>query len=175
METTTKKIKYTWLNRLSYDDRQRIVNYYLEGYGLDRLGKTFGVTASTVEYHLKIANVFIPYKRPTLYGKIKKEEKRKEQANTQRDLVAPKFNLDTKQSYEDDRGEKCLMPRDYAYYIEKAARLARKYIQERQEIEQPKGFIVRVSLITNEIIYKQDFFSKEQYPMFVASNSLLSW
>ena len=169
----TKTIKYTWLNRLSYDDRQRIVTYYLEGYGLDRIGKTFGVTASTIEYHLKIANVFIPYKRPTLYGKITKEQERKEQANTQRDLVASKFNLDTKKEYHNSYGEKCLMPKSYLRYLQEAKRLARKNKEIKKEPES-KGFIIKISLLTNEIMYKQDFFSKEQYPMFI-STSIFSY
>lgn len=174
METLTRKIKYTWANRLSYEDRRRVVNYYLEGYGLYRIGETFGVTASTIEYHLKAANVFIPYKRPTLFGTIQKELERKQEVNKIRTLVAPRYNFDNKYSYENEFGERCFMPKSYARYLQGAQRLAAKN-NVKKEIPESTGFVIRVSLITSETIYKQDFFRNEEYPMFIASNSLISY
>ncbi len=60
--TKTHKL---WENRLSFETRHKFIDYYNEGYAIYKIAKTFQVTAGTVEYHLRVAKVYIPGRQPT--------------------------------------------------------------------------------------------------------------
>lgn len=155
METTTKKIKYTWLKLLSYEDRQRIVGYYLEGYGLYRIGETFGVTASTIEYHLKNANVFIPYKRPTLFHHIQEEVDRKQKQVAIKTLNSY-LPQDSSTHYFDEKGDRYPRPKSYAQLLRQSRYIqSKKPVIKVEEPKQDKGFLIRVSLSTGTCIIQE--------------------
>lgn len=177
METLQRKTKYTWPNRLSYQDRIDVVILYLEGWGLYRIGRTFGVSASTVEYHLKNANVFTPNKRPTLFGTIKRTS-----VIVKRTLVA-NHNLDTDTHYFNDRGEKISNPKSYKQLRCRAARVEAKK-KKSQLINQPQSpssnsFVIRVNLRTGATILKNgnhyDYYIKCNDSTKLVSNSTRSW
>lgn len=57
-----------WQAHLSFENRLKFIDYYKEGYAVYKIAKTFQVTAGTVEYHLRVAQVYIPGKKPTKRG-----------------------------------------------------------------------------------------------------------
>lgn len=154
---TQKKLKYRWENKLSYEDRQKVISYYLEGYGLYHIGITFGVTASTIEYHLKNANVFIPYKKPTLFGN-QNPIKKKPRISIKRNLT---FSLpkDNDKNWYDEYGNKYSYTKAYKYYRDAQRALERKRAKEmrqyrmQREIEDMQylngPFSIRISLRNN--------------------------
>ncbi len=60
---------YQWENKLSLDDRKRLVGWYQEGYAIRNIAMTLRLTIPTVQYHLKAAGAFVPNKRPVLWNK----------------------------------------------------------------------------------------------------------
>jgi hypothetical protein len=146
-------IKYEWPNKLSFEDRLWIVRYYLEGYGLFHIATVYGVTTSTIEYHLKKANVFTPYKKPTLYGNVNPIPKRVIVIQRTLANIAP---IDNNKYYYDDLGERYRRPKTYKQIVNEYNRIqrlkrAQQGIQPQQE--ESKGFLIRVSLTTGHVEY----------------------
>lgn len=178
METLNRKIKYTWPNKLSYEDRQRVVSYYLEGYGLYRIGQTFGVSTTTIEYHLKVANVFTPYKKPTLFGTIQSETIKRNQPRINRSL-ALFFCSDTDTHYYDEFGEKYSRPKSYVQIVRHLATVqANKKVETTQQDDtNQKPFILRVHIPTGTVIERKNGYyeiSRREQTCSATSNSIYS-
>lgn len=176
METLTKKTKYRWENRLSYNDRSNIVGYYLEGYGLDRIGKTFGVTASTIEYHLKAADVFVPFRRPTLFKVIPAAQNRPCQTVVHTLVARP---VDTDTHYFDEFGERYNRPKSYQQIMRQQMSIqARKPKVKKVVIEDNHHFLIRVNMNTGTVIQRGSDghyeITTQKPDSFVVSTSLYS-
>jgi len=159
MMTNQVKPKYEWPNKLSFDDRACVVRYYLQGYGLFHIAETYGVSTTTIEYHLKKAQVFIPNKKPTLFGNVNPIQKKAPVVKRTLAVIAPSDNRDY---YFDEFGERYRRPLTYTQIMRRQANIQRlkKAIADRQpkqEEQKSTGFLVRVSLTTgNTIVRTQD-------------------
>lgn len=67
------EVKYTWLNRLSYKDREEIVRLYIQGHAILAIAKAFSSTQCTVKYHLRAAGVWIAWQKPNMKQKIERK------------------------------------------------------------------------------------------------------
>ena len=116
--------KYSWENRLSFEDRAAIVDYYNKGYAVFTIMQAFKTTQTTVEYHLMKAGVFATFRKATRKGPI--EIKRTPQIRSITFSVTKKLNdnKDTEQFYFDEYGEKYKKPlKKYADYLNEARRV----------------------------------------------------
>jgi hypothetical protein len=174
METTTKIVKYEWANKLSYFDRQQVVSYYLQGYGLYHIGISFGVSTSTIEYHLKKANVFIPRKKPTLFGNQNPIIRRVPKIN--RTLVARP--IDDSKYYFDEYGDRYNRPKSYIQLLKQYKNYCRKHPIIKRNIPESYGFVLKVSL-TSDVYLQRDkdgnIQARELCENNSYSNNLNSW
>ena len=173
-----KTPKYEWYNKLSNDDRHRVVIHYLEGYGLYHIAMTYGVTTSTIEYHLKKANVFVPHKKPTLFGDTNPIVKR--EINLKR-YLSVKVPEDDKKFWYDEFGEKYHWPKSYKQLVRTYKNYQRNHPTIKREEPQSNGFLIKVSFKTNTVITRDSkgayhIEQREQRPQaFCISDSSLSW
>ena len=70
MEILIRTTKYSWLNKLSKQERIDIVNFYLQGFPVFRISKAFCVAPSTIEHHLMKAQVLVAGRKPFAKGKV---------------------------------------------------------------------------------------------------------
>lgn len=110
--------KYTWPNRLSYDDRKLIVQYYLQGHCVNKIREAFNTTQTTIEYHLMKANVYEKHRKPFATGIIVRHTPQPIRSlafHTPRKLVT---KTDNDECYYDEYGNKYKkIKKSYADYL----------------------------------------------------------
>lgn len=171
------KTKYEWQNKLSFNDRLWIVRYYLEGYGLFHIASVYGVTTSTVEYHLKKASVFIPNKKPTLFGNVNPIQKRR--VIIQRTLTQV-YPMDDPTHYYDEYGYKYLRPKSYKQLLNDARKIERlrraTYVKPQEQ--ESTGFLIKVDLHTGACTTRDtngQYITFAETPRYSTSSSTISW
>ncbi len=173
METLTKKPKYEWYNKLSTRDRQHVVQLYLQGYGLYRIGVTFGVTPSTIEYHLKKADVFTPGRKPTLFGSNSPIEVKKP-IFVERTLTH--WCIDDETHYYDNVGARYQRPKDYKQILRQSVKNHKNNTPIKNEQPVSQSFLVKVSLSHNVCVSKiGNSLHISTLHQSSLSNSLISW
>lgn len=115
----TQQPKYTWENRLSYEDREAIIDFYKKGFAVFKIATAFSSTPSTIEYHLNKAQVLYPLRKPFAVGIIvrpmKKESVRSIVFPSRRRLVT---KLDDNVHYYDEYGFEYKQPtKNYKDYL----------------------------------------------------------
>lgn len=69
MDKIISSRRYQWENKLSLENRRKLVQWYIEGYAINKIAFTLHLRQPTIQYHLKAAGVYKPNKRPTLWNK----------------------------------------------------------------------------------------------------------
>lgn len=155
METITllKKPKYEWENRLPFTKRSLAICKYLEGYAVKPISEWLHVSNTTIEYHLQKEGVYVKRRKPTMF--IETNPLPSHDVVVKRVLtVAVVVPQDNKEYYFDEYGERYARPKSYAQLMRAARNRDRLRQAAQAEIEEskPKGFLLKVSLVTGNRI-----------------------
>lgn len=80
MEIITRTIKYSWTkrvngiaiggNKLSLDDKAKILSLYLQGYAVYNIANAFNVTPTTIQYQLEVMGVYVKNSKPSIRNQL---------------------------------------------------------------------------------------------------------
>lgn len=129
MEQIIKQRQYIWENKLSLNDRRLIIQWYQKGYAVKKIADTLHLKPPTIQYHLKVAGVFQPNKKPTKWGeniKLKKSvfqpERSLFQPTSQTTIIVIGRKLYPHETAEAAKTFQMIQnfPRNYIEYLERA-------------------------------------------------------